>query len=99
MMFFKIVLFIYESKNLKVLTVQKNYLIKTIYNAIIKSCYCVRCYITVQQVSAASGYFTKCQLTSYVYLPIFIDYYMSFSISALVLARDSHIKPEGVARA
>jgi len=26
------------------------------------------------------------------------DYYMTFSISALVLARDSHIKPDSEAR-
>jgi hypothetical protein len=30
-------------------------------------------------------------------MDLFSDYYMTFSISALVLARDSHIKPDSEA--
>jgi hypothetical protein len=39
-----------------------------------------------------------CKFNTFVYAcPIIRDYYMTFSISALVLARDSHIKPDSEA--
>jgi UDP-N-acetylmuramyl pentapeptide phosphotransferase/UDP-N-acetylglucosamine-1-phosphate transferase len=34
---------------------------------------------------------------SLIFIPIIRDYYMTFSISAQVLARDSHIKPDSEA--